>query len=79
MCIKLPLICFLFQSVSELPELVTLNLANNRLHEYPEDLKYPLAINKIEELNLAGNDLIAVSFFVYYISTLSKINLNINP
>ncbi|CAH2262834.1 jg9208 [Pararge aegeria aegeria] len=44
-------------SVSELPELLSLKLANNRLLEYPKDLENTLFSNKIEELDLAGNDI----------------------
>ncbi|XP_041979646.1 uncharacterized protein LOC121733450 [Aricia agestis] len=44
-------------SVSELPELTTLKLGNNRLIEYPKDLKNSLSLNKLEELDLGGNDI----------------------
>ncbi|XP_072948829.1 uncharacterized protein [Epargyreus clarus] len=44
-------------SVSELPELVVLKLANNRLIEYPKDLKNSLSLTKLEELDLGGNDM----------------------
>ncbi|CAG5045944.1 unnamed protein product [Parnassius apollo] len=44
-------------SISELPELVILKLANNRLIEYPRDLKNSLILTKLEELDLGGNDM----------------------
>ncbi|XP_068633188.1 uncharacterized protein [Battus philenor] len=44
-------------SISELPELVTLKLANNRLIDYPRDLKNSLILTKLEELDLGGNDM----------------------
>ncbi|XP_049873225.1 uncharacterized protein LOC126371870 [Pectinophora gossypiella] len=44
-------------SVSELPELKVLKLANNRLIEYPQDLKNSLVLTKLEELDLGGNDM----------------------
>ncbi|XP_034831995.1 mucin-22-like [Maniola hyperantus] len=44
-------------SVSELPELVSLKLANNRFQEYPKDLENALSLDTLEELDLAGNDL----------------------
>ncbi|CAG4971669.1 unnamed protein product [Colias eurytheme] len=44
-------------SVSELPALVKLKLANNRLIEFPQDLKNSLSVMKLEELDLGGNDI----------------------
>ncbi|CAF4934429.1 unnamed protein product [Pieris macdunnoughi] len=44
-------------SISELPELITLKLAGNRLIEYPQDLKNSISLNKLEELDLGGNDI----------------------
>ncbi|VVC86670.1 unnamed protein product [Leptidea sinapis] len=44
-------------SVSELPNLVTLTLANNRLIEYPKDLQNSISLDKLEELDLSGNDI----------------------
>lgn len=53
-----------FQSVSELPELNVLKLANNRLIEYPNDLKNSLVLTKLEELDLGGNDMRTVNNYV---------------
>ncbi|CAK1551149.1 unnamed protein product [Leptosia nina] len=44
-------------SISELPELIKLDLANNRLIEYPQDLKNSIILTKLEELDLGGNDI----------------------
>ncbi|XP_063825644.1 uncharacterized protein LOC135075206 [Ostrinia nubilalis] len=44
-------------SVSELPALVTLKLGNNRLIDYPSDLKNSFGLIKLEELDLGGNDM----------------------
>lgn len=44
-------------SVSELPELKILNLANNRLLEYPQELKNGFSLTKLEEIDLSGNDI----------------------
>ncbi|KAM3965384.1 uncharacterized protein ACR2FA_000758 [Aphomia sociella] len=44
-------------SISELPELVKLDLSNNRLLEYPKDLKNGFGLTKLEELALGGNDM----------------------
>ncbi|CAH0585638.1 unnamed protein product [Chrysodeixis includens] len=44
-------------SISELPELTTLKLGNNRLIEYPQDLKTSFGLTKLEELDLGGNDM----------------------
>ncbi|KAI5637249.1 leucine rich repeat domain-containing protein [Phthorimaea operculella] len=44
-------------SVSDLPELQVLKLGNNRLIEYPRDLKNSLSLTKLEELDLGGNDM----------------------
>ncbi|XP_063383900.1 uncharacterized protein LOC134670141 [Cydia fagiglandana] len=44
-------------SISELPNLTVLKLANNRLIEYPSDLRNSLLLNKLEELDLGGNDM----------------------
>ncbi|XP_047990979.1 uncharacterized protein LOC125230041 [Leguminivora glycinivorella] len=44
-------------SISELPNLTVLKLANNRLIEYPSDLRNSLLQNKLEELDLGGNDM----------------------
>lgn len=52
---------FYLQSVSELPALVTLKLKNNRLIEYPNDLKNSFGLIKLEELDLSGNDMRTVS------------------
>lgn len=51
----------MFQSVSDLSELRILQLANNRLLEYPQDLKNGFAMTHLEELNLNGNDIREVS------------------
>lgn len=48
---------FSFQSISELPELKILKLENNRLIEYPQDLKTSFGLTKLEELELGGNDM----------------------
>lgn len=45
------------QSISELPELTTLKLGNNRLIEFPKDLKNSFGLTKLEELDLGGNDM----------------------
>lgn len=44
-------------SVSELPELVVLKIGNNRLMEFPNDLKNSFGLTKLEELDLGGNDM----------------------
>ncbi|KAJ8731290.1 hypothetical protein PYW07_004454 [Mythimna separata] len=44
-------------SISELPELVNLKLGNNRLIEFPQDLKNAFGLTKLEELDLGGNDM----------------------
>ncbi|XP_028033308.1 leucine-rich repeat-containing protein 40-like [Bombyx mandarina] len=44
-------------SVSELPGLTVLKLGNNRLIEYPQDLKNGFSLTKLEELDLGGNDI----------------------
>lgn len=55
--------CFCFQSVSELPVLVTLKLKNNRLIEYPNDLKNSFGLTQLEELDLSGNDMRTVNIY----------------
>ncbi|CAG9786800.1 unnamed protein product [Diatraea saccharalis] len=44
-------------SISELPELVTLELRNNRLIDYPNDLKNSFGQLKLQDLDLGGNDM----------------------
>ena len=55
---------FSFQSISELPELVSLKLGNNRLIEYPQDLKNAFGLTKLEELDLGGNDMRTVRIYL---------------
>lgn len=47
----------MFQSISELGQLTVLKLSNNRLLEFPQDLKNSFALTKLEELDLGGNDM----------------------
>lgn len=49
------------QTISELPELRILKLSNNRLLEYPQDLKNSFSLQKLEEIDLSGNDIRSVS------------------
>ncbi|XP_059052039.1 uncharacterized protein LOC131846693 [Achroia grisella] len=44
-------------SISELQELAVLDLSNNRLIEYPTDLKNGFALTKLTDLTLGGNDM----------------------
>ncbi|CAH0398295.1 unnamed protein product [Chilo suppressalis] len=44
-------------SISELSEILSLDLHNNRLIEYPNDLKNSFALLKLQDLDLGGNDI----------------------
>ncbi|KAG6452820.1 hypothetical protein O3G_MSEX007792 [Manduca sexta] len=66
-------------SISELPELTNLNLANNRLVEYPTDLKNAFGLIKLEELDLGENDMRTASIILYHFTTINlgvQSNLN---